>query len=369
MTVEAMQKSFVLKDSKVDMVNPSDRTLWAVVSTDDKDRDGDIVRPKGLNFDRFQVNPVILWAHEFRQPPVAKCLEVQQDDHQVRMKIQFADTAFARDIFKLYAGGFMNSWSLTFVPKLRTQLLPPAQQNGGDSRSGASGPGMADMPMMGRSERTVNGPITIKYPERYGWDIQEADVLECSAVPVPANPWTGMVTAAKSAGVSIESAEDVLSKAFSLTVDKEILGAVDAPPAKTDDKMVKGVEAITLDPSKGLDGVRAGAFSKTISERGAAGRVPLILSAGDFSVTLEVEPLQEALDKSGKRVITEGRIKSVRVSVPDGAPVAPEVTTAEKPPETSKGRTEAPIKPSRNGHDDDIRARAIAALARAVEVE
>lgn len=134
-----------------DSVNPDARILTLTLTTPARDRQGDILEPRGLDFSNYLKNPVVLWAHDLDRPPVGRCLSVTVTDEGVCATVQFADTTFARDLFSLYAGGFMHAWSIGFIP-----------------------------------EKSI--PLTGNFSGAGGQHIQAAEVVEISAVAVPANP-------------------------------------------------------------------------------------------------------------------------------------------------------------------------------------
>lgn len=94
--------------------NKEERTITAYVSTGDKDRVGETIPPDEWKLDNYKNNPVILWAHDYHNPPVGKALWTKTDQIGLLQKIQFAKTAFAQDIFDLYEGGFLNAFSVGF---------------------------------------------------------------------------------------------------------------------------------------------------------------------------------------------------------------------------------------------------------------
>lgn len=75
----------------------------SVLTSVNKDRDGDIVHPKGLSID---ANMPDLWMHMQMQPIGAfiKLLH-QQDDEPIRGRFGIADTSFGRDVAKLLMCG------------------------------------------------------------------------------------------------------------------------------------------------------------------------------------------------------------------------------------------------------------------------
>jgi len=113
----------IVKDyiGKIKESNEEERTITAYVSTGDKDRVGETIPPDEWKLDNYNKNPVILWSHDYRQPPVGKALWTKIDQIGLMQKIQFAKTAFAEDIFNLYKDGFLNMFSVGFRCKRDTE--------------------------------------------------------------------------------------------------------------------------------------------------------------------------------------------------------------------------------------------------------
>jgi HK97 family phage prohead protease len=126
-----------------------DGTLICKISTDAVDRMGEVLDPTGVDLKHYKQNPVVLWAHDYSTPPIAKAQWVKRDGNVILSKLKFAPTPFAQEIKVLYELGFMSTFSVGFIPKKWVD---------GD---GAKNPAR-------------------KYTE---WEL-----LEYSAVPVPANP-------------------------------------------------------------------------------------------------------------------------------------------------------------------------------------
>lgn len=132
-------------------VDRDTRTLRIIVSTPARDRQGDIVEPDGLDFSAYLDNPVVLWAHDLSRPPIGRILDIDVGTTAVTATVQFAETPFAREVFDLYAEGFLHAWSVGFLPREWERL---------------------------------------DEEDRRGFRILAAEVVEVSAVPVPANPET-----------------------------------------------------------------------------------------------------------------------------------------------------------------------------------
>ena len=153
------------RPSSIDVAN---KTMEVILTTKSTDRDGDIVHSDGINFDNYMKNPVVLWAHDPRQIPIAKVEEINQQKDFVLGKVKFASHKAADDIFNLYAEGFLSSWSIGFSR----------------AKEGTS-------------------PILNDDGEFSGYEFKSTELLELSAVPVPANP-------------------EALTKSLDLVQDKEL---------------------------------------------------------------------------------------------------------------------------------------------------
>ena len=95
------------------------RTFWAVASTEGVDRQGDRIDAQGWDFSNYLGNPIIAWAHDYNQPPVAKCLRLATDHGRLLFQAQFPtaeEYPFADTIWKLYKGGYMHAFSVGFSP-------------------------------------------------------------------------------------------------------------------------------------------------------------------------------------------------------------------------------------------------------------
>lgn len=133
------------------------RVLEFVGSNEFIDRDGEIISADGWDLKNYKKNPVILFAHDYRQPAVAKATKISVQDGNLMFRVQFPeekDYPFADTIYKLYKGGYMNATSVGFIPKEWT-----------------------------------NGAEGEKFRRKY----TKQELLELSLVPVPSNP-TALIT-------------------------------------------------------------------------------------------------------------------------------------------------------------------------------
>lgn len=144
--------------------------IRSVVTTIDPDRSGDVVVPTGLrNAEEYLLNPVVLWAHNRTQfPPIGLCAWLDVQPRRVVAETHFAQgVRLAEAVFRLYELGVLRGWSIGFVPRKAYRTPDPR-------------PGLPDA-----------GRVALR--------VEEWDLLEYSAVPIPENP--GALTVALQKGV------------------------------------------------------------------------------------------------------------------------------------------------------------------------
>jgi phage head maturation protease len=109
----------LLKDYKASGVRVKDdeRAIIATISTDAVDRDNEVIIPKGIDLKAYRKNPVVMWAHNYAIPPIAKATEMDTGKERLVAKAVFAETELAEEVFQLYKGGFLNMFSIGFLPK------------------------------------------------------------------------------------------------------------------------------------------------------------------------------------------------------------------------------------------------------------
>jgi len=135
--------------------NDSEMTITHYISTVTPDRFGDIVNPFGMDADNYRKNPIVLFGHSHnaRGNVIGKNIALYQDNFGVKAITKFADTPAGKDLYKLNKEGYLNAWSIGFIPK-KTKS---------------------------QSTTCNNQPATYNI-------IDEWELLEYSSVAIPANP-------------------------------------------------------------------------------------------------------------------------------------------------------------------------------------
>ena len=157
----------------VEVKELGNRQLEIAGSTEDEDRMHDVIKASGWKLGPFKKNPVFMWGHDYSQPPIGRALKVWIDKETKRLmfNVEFADAEtyeFADTIYKLYKGGFLHATSVGFIP----------------------------LNWEGKDEDNPN-------PKYEGNVFTKQELLELSAVPVPANP-NALVTARDSGLITVK---------------------------------------------------------------------------------------------------------------------------------------------------------------------
>ncbi len=99
----------------------AENSYRVIASTDSIDRQGDVIDQTGWLTDNYMKNPVMLWAHDYSELPVAKCIKLSVDASiGLICDFEFASAEAnpkAGQIKMLYDEGFMNAVSVGFIPK------------------------------------------------------------------------------------------------------------------------------------------------------------------------------------------------------------------------------------------------------------
>lgn len=162
------------------------RSLLVKISTSSPDRSRDIVIPSGAVFDNYLRNPVVALAHKYDGLSIAKTEELQITNEGIVAKVTFPEKGVypvADTVYELYKGGFMNAWSIGFIP------------------------------------------LEIEDIEGGGHEFKKWELLEYSAVLVPDNPEA--LTLLRSKGIDTKEVEDLLS-------EKGVIPFKDTPTASPD---------------------------------------------------------------------------------------------------------------------------------------
>lgn len=117
------EKAYMRVPVVVKAVDKDSATLEAIFSTQDEDRHGDRVLQEGWDLKNFKKNPVILNSHNYDDAAevIGRVMPgtLKIEGKKLIGKIKFAvdENPKAKVIFDLYAGGFLSAFSVGFLVK------------------------------------------------------------------------------------------------------------------------------------------------------------------------------------------------------------------------------------------------------------
>ena len=155
--------------NEIKAINKEERAIEFVASDETMDRDNEVIRANGWNIKNYKKNQIGLWAHDHHGLPIWRGLKtwVEKEEKQLRTIAQFTNeetgNALGEAVFRLFENKFLNSVSVGFIG---------LEIDRNDS-----------------SDEITDAESSPKTPRRI---FLKQELLEISAVPVPANPGAGI---------------------------------------------------------------------------------------------------------------------------------------------------------------------------------
>jgi HK97 family phage prohead protease len=262
----AIRKSFVTSTKAGEGENAP---IIFATSTATEDRMGDTIAVDGWDLKNYRANPVVLWAHDRSELPVAKSLREWTERGALMSEAQFTPKdlyPFGAMVGEMYRQGFLSAVSVGFQPQ--TYVV-------NEERAGQYG---------------------------VAYDFLTQELLEYSAVPIPANPEA--LISARAAGIDTAPMREWAEK----ILDGE--GVIVLPRS-----LVERAWKASKAPSTVTIGDKTFPVETTIAKDGDQGDAP--------------SPMDEALAKLqahcaelGSHVATLGKHVDALETAPKAAPVA-----------------------------------------------
>ena len=148
----------VHRSAEIEKAADKARTIRFIASDETVDRYGDIIRADGWDLKAYKKNPVVLFGHNSREPPIGTA-DVEIKGTRLMAEVTFLPegvSVFADEIWRIVDAGALRAMSVGFLP---TETPLP----------------------MWKDDDEESGIIT-------GFEFVAQELLENSVVPVPANP-------------------------------------------------------------------------------------------------------------------------------------------------------------------------------------
>lgn len=108
------QRAFVHNEIKA--VNKTTREILHTISTNSKDRVGDIVEPRGADLSNYLRNRIVMANHDYRiEMAIGKAISITQEESALVARTAFLETPLGEAAFRLAQEG-IGGWSIGFRP-------------------------------------------------------------------------------------------------------------------------------------------------------------------------------------------------------------------------------------------------------------
>lgn len=231
------------------------RCITFTITTQAPDRERDVVHSDGVVLDNYLKNPVVLFAHDYRSLPVARCISLERSEGKISATAEFATAdlnPMAEQVFRMIKGGFLNACSIGFKPM---------EWNYDD--------------------------------ERRGVNFLTSELLEYSVVPVPAHPQA--LVEARAAGIDVSIVKEWAEAALA-----QFKADAEAEAAKTRKATLVDVRKAADAPNEfAHDAIGWKAFAKArdraLRKDEQLGDAQLLDLLGDYGFEAEAATLRDAV--------------------------------------------------------------------------
>ncbi len=111
--VEYVLKGIAVTETKIDK---TERSVVSYINTAARDRDNEIIVPKGVVLKDYKKNPVVMFAHNYSMLPIGKNLWIRNDGNGLVAKTQYAKHPKADEVYEYRKDGFPLAESVGFIP-------------------------------------------------------------------------------------------------------------------------------------------------------------------------------------------------------------------------------------------------------------
>jgi HK97 family phage prohead protease len=302
---EGVSPEFV--ERAVDESGDDEVSFPFVLSTSAEDRQHDVINQSGWRLENYRKNPVVLWAHDYGQLPVARASAVYVAGDKLKAVDRFTkEHDLARVCAALYRDGFLNAVSVGFRP---------IKWAWNEERGGMAA------------------------------DFEECELLEHSAVPVPAHQ--DALIEARAAGHDVAPVLKWAEQAL------EERGGLYLPKALLETALAKASTRIVVDLARDAGKISAKAVKASDDGEAATGVCPDCGHVGpltDFVGSKSEKPrhvcpepnLAKALDVvkgAGFAVLTPDALEALRPKAVEPAPAPAPAKEEQTPAKDAENKT------------------------------
>ena len=178
--MKRMYRSMEIKGAVEERKHDDGRTIYRAVATSDAlDRYGDIVLPAGADLKNFNANPVLLGIHDYEQVTIGHVLSLEIREKDIIAEFVFAKDDLGQRYETRYKDGDMRAFSIGFAQKKDGVVELWSWWDDEPEIKDIT----VELPDGTEKKISFKGMDQVPHRIFTNWEL-----LELSAVPVPANP-------------------------------------------------------------------------------------------------------------------------------------------------------------------------------------
>lgn len=270
-------------------------TFEVVISTADVDRSGEIVDQNGWNLELYKMNPIVLWGHDYYALPIGICDSIELIEGKLIAKGRFAPAEanpFAQQVRKLYDAKIVRATSVGFIVS-----------------------------------------------KMDGNTISQAELLEFSFVPVPANPYALSLRDAQSIGLDVSM---LAMKGLTTMMQKEE-ATEEAPAPEAAPEETPAPEEAPAETAEATESPEANENPETVetpaSDENVAEKNIYVETKASEELAQAIGAELAAMQATCDAAITDGARRIMElINAEEGGEEEPEVET----PDKEKSKAEEP---------------------------
>jgi len=110
---EFIRKGIIPRDMRFE---EGENAVVSYITTNTKDRDGEVIEPKGAMLEDYLKNPVVLFGHDYWSMPIGKCVSIKKDNKGLIAKTVYYNKGLGQEVFEYRKAGFPLAESIGFIP-------------------------------------------------------------------------------------------------------------------------------------------------------------------------------------------------------------------------------------------------------------
>jgi len=186
---EIEDRMFTVADIDRRSFNDEEQSFTAFASKEVLDRHGTVILTEAWDLANYRKNPVVMWAHLYDIPPVAKAMWIRKTKEGLKFKPSFADTDMGKEIYNLYKTDILKAFSVGFRPYDWVYTDDEEDEDEGDYESLGEEGGRRKKSLFQLDRLLREHAMDTRRKKEKPWlTYTDVELMEVSCVPIPSCP-------------------------------------------------------------------------------------------------------------------------------------------------------------------------------------